>query len=183
MLNSCWVSAGGNILAGPHLEGRTRKLVMNELFDVLVRDYKINGKDHSWCERVTRKHLRPFFGAVPAMKVRPETVAKYIEHRLAERAANATVNREIALLRRAFNLARRSGKINAVQMLPSKLSENNVRKGFFERDDFLTASLSTSRRDQTDRHVRVLERMSEGRDSSFAVIAGGFGEQDHPPRT
>lgn len=125
------------IFAGTHLEGRTRKLVMNELLDELVRNYKINGKDHSWCERVTRKHLRPFFGAVPAVKVRPETVAKYIEHRQAERAANATVNREIALLRRAFNLARRSGKITTIPMLPSKLSENNVRKGFFERDDFL----------------------------------------------
>jgi integrase len=125
------------IFAGTHLEGPARKLVMNELFDGLVRDYKINGKDHSWCERVTRKHLRPWFGVVPAVKVRPETVAKYIEHRQAEHAANATVNREIALLRRAFNLARRAGKITAVPMLPSKLSENNVRKGFFERADFV----------------------------------------------
>src|ERR1700720_1929652 len=89
------------MVAGTHLEGRTRKLTMNELFDTLVRDYKINGKDHAWCERVTRKHLRPWFGAVRVARVRPDLVERYIEHRQGERAANATINREIALLRRA----------------------------------------------------------------------------------
>jgi len=125
------------LFAGTHLEGRIRKLVMNELFDVLVRDYKINGKDHDWCERVTRKHLRPFFGAGRVAKFRPDLASAYIEHRQSAGAANATINREIALLRRAFNLARRGGKVTTVPLLPSKLSENNVRKGFFEREDFL----------------------------------------------
>ena len=125
------------MVAGTHLEGRTRKLTMNELFDTLVRDYKINGKDHAWCERVTRKHLRPWFGAVRVARVRPDLVERYIEHRQGERAANATINREIALLRRAFNLARRGGKLTTIPLLPSKLTENNVRKGFFEREDFL----------------------------------------------
>ena len=41
------------------------------------------------------------------------------------------------MLRRSLNLARRSGKLGVVPLLPSKLTENNVRKGFFERDDFL----------------------------------------------
>jgi integrase len=62
---------------------------------------------------------------------------KYIEHRQAEGAMNATINREISLLRRAFNLAVEAGKLNAVPRLPAKLAENNVRKGFFEREDFL----------------------------------------------
>jgi integrase len=62
---------------------------------------------------------------------------KYIEQRQSEGAMNATINREIALLRRSFNLARRSGKLIIVPILPSKLAEHNVRKGFFERDDFL----------------------------------------------
>jgi len=50
---------------------------------------------------------------------------------------NATINREIALLRWSFNLAKKSGKLNLVPVLPSKLAESNVRKGFFKREDFL----------------------------------------------
>ena len=125
------------IVTGTHLEPHTRKLVMNELFDALVRDYKINGKDHAWCERVVRKHLRPWFGVVRVAKVRTDLAERYVEHRQGERAANATINKEIALLRRSLNLGRRSGKIPTVPMLPAKLAENNVRKGFFEREDFL----------------------------------------------
>jgi integrase len=36
-----------------------------------------------------------------------------------------------------LNLARRAGKINSAPLLPMKLAERNVRKGFFERDDFV----------------------------------------------
>ncbi len=42
----------------------------------------------------------------------------------------------MTLLKRSFNLAREAGKLNVVPLLPKKLKENNVRKGFFEYDDF-----------------------------------------------
>ncbi|PKN35609.1 MAG: site-specific integrase [Deltaproteobacteria bacterium HGW-Deltaproteobacteria-19] len=62
----------------------------------------------------------------------------YIDKRLTERMANASVNRELAALKRAFNLA--------IQCTPPKiaqvpfilmLKENNVRKGFIEHEDYL----------------------------------------------
>jgi integrase len=125
------------IVTGTHLENKARRLLVNDLLDALLRDYKINGKDYDWCERVTRKHLRPFFGDRRAARLPHDIGEKFIEHRQSEGAMNATINREIALLRRSFNLARRSGKLNVVPILPSRLAENDVRKGFFERDDFL----------------------------------------------
>jgi len=50
-------------------------------------------------------------------------------------AANATVNRELSLLRRALTLAVQSKKLVTKAHVPL-LSENNVRTGFFELDQF-----------------------------------------------
>jgi len=54
---------------------------------------------------------------------------------LAAGAANATVNRELALLKRMFELAMNDGTLLVAPSIPM-LAENNVRKGFFERAQF-----------------------------------------------
>jgi integrase len=72
-----------------------------------------------------------------ASKLRFAIVQRYMEQRQTAGATNATINREIALMRRAFNLTHES-----LPALPSKLKENNVRKGFFEHEDY-TALLKT----------------------------------------
>ena len=56
----------------------------------------------------------------------------YATHRLAQKAAPASVNRELAILRRSFRLAARAKKITAVPHVPM-LQEHNTRTGFFER--------------------------------------------------
>ena len=58
--------------------------------------------------------------------------------KLCGQAGNATVNRDLALLRRAFDLFHDSTprKVARVPNIP-ELEENNVRKGFFEHSDFL----------------------------------------------
>jgi len=125
------------IYAGTHLEGHARRVLVGELLDGLVRDYKINGKDYVWCEGVVENRLRPSFGSQRAATLRHEDAAHYIEQRQNQGAPNATINREISLLRRSFNLAKRAGKLNQIPLFPSRLAENNVRKGFFERDEFV----------------------------------------------
>ena len=124
------------LISGTHLESAARKIPISELLDGLTRDYKVNGKDHVWCEDVVRNRLRPNFGDMRAASLRYDHVEKYVERRQAAGAPNSTINKEIALLRRSLNLARRAGRLNVVPVLPSKLAENNVRKGFFERDEF-----------------------------------------------
>jgi integrase len=125
------------IFTGTHLAGKARKVLVEDLLDGLERDYKINGKAVDWCESVIRVHLRPFFGKMRAARLRHDHAEKYIEHRQEEGAQNATINREIALLRRSFSLGRRSGKVAVAPLLPAKLAEPNIRKGFFEREDFV----------------------------------------------
>ena len=48
---------------------------------------------------------------------------------------NATINRELAFLKRAFNLGIETGKISRKPYIPM-LKENNVRSGFFEWAEF-----------------------------------------------
>ena len=62
-------------------------------------------------------------------------VRTYTKTRLAEGAEPATINRELAVLKRMFVLAVHGGKLLHRPHIPM-LKEHNVRTGFFERDQF-----------------------------------------------
>jgi len=68
---------------------------------------------------------------VPRPRDRRGLVTKYIVERQAETAANATINRELAALKRMYRLAeeRLGGYHPTIRML----EEDNIRRGFFER--------------------------------------------------
>jgi hypothetical protein len=77
---------------------------MTELAGELIREYRINGRK-SADDLVARWTLRlkPFFGMLRAVEVSSLLVARYIDSRQQERAANATINRELAALKRMLN--------------------------------------------------------------------------------
>jgi integrase len=50
-------------------------------------------------------------------------------------ASNAEINRELALLKRAYNLAHQAARITKKPYIP-RLVERNVRQGFFELREF-----------------------------------------------
>src|SRR5260370_17174700 len=78
------------IYSGTHLDSRARRVTVGDLLDGLERDYKINGKDHDWAERVLRKPLRPYFCSLRAAMLKYENAPPYIEHPQASVPANAT---------------------------------------------------------------------------------------------
>lgn len=76
-------------------------------------------------------HLAGLFAEARAIDITLDRVTAYVAARQEEGAAAATINRELAALRRAFRLARRAKRVAEVPEI-SLLSENNVRTGFFE---------------------------------------------------
>jgi integrase len=122
------------------------------LLDALLDDYEVNGKCLWWAKGVVRVHLRPFFGAMRASAVGTREIQSYIAMRRKpstrkmekggtrayKAASNATVNRELAILRSAFHMGRKCDppKVHTVPHI-LKLKESAPRKGFFERDAFL----------------------------------------------
>jgi len=110
-----------------------RKTVGDLLKDV-VTDYKNHERDTvKDTERRIRLHLQPFFGAWNAACVTDDQVRRYVTERKAKGAENATINRELALLRRGYSLNRREV---TVQPTIEMLKEDNARQGFFDRADF-----------------------------------------------
>ncbi len=110
---------------------------MNDLFALVLRDYKINDKDYRWAEGVIRVRLAPHFGKLKASKVTSDTIDQYVERRKEEGQPNATINRALALIRRSFNLGKRhKPPLVASPPIMTMLAENNVRTGFFEDSEY-----------------------------------------------
>lgn len=116
---------------------RADKVVIGELLDDLLHDYRVNSKSIEWAEMVVEKHLRPAFGMTRAAGLGSDHIKRYVMARLAAGRKNATVNNELALLRRSLKLGSRNEppKVLRVIHIP-KLEENNVRKGFLEVEQY-----------------------------------------------
>jgi integrase len=111
-----------------------KKTRILELAEDFIRDYKINGKTSlDDAEARWRLHLEPFFGRMKASQVTSVLLNKYVDKRQEAGAANGTINRELAALKRMFNLGHEATppKIFYIPHFPT-LAENNVRQGFLE---------------------------------------------------
>ena len=80
-------------------------------------------------------HLREFFAGCRAQAISTERTLAYIRHRQEQLAANATINRELAGLKRMFRLGEKVGR-GVRRPYIDMLQERNARTGFFERSEF-----------------------------------------------
>jgi integrase len=111
-----------------------KRVRIAELAEDFLRDYRINGKSsEADAEARWRLHLNPFFGSHRAIRVTSDLLNKYVDKRQEAGAANGTINRELAALKRMFHLghAATPPKVFFIPHFP-KLAENNVRQGFLE---------------------------------------------------
>lgn len=102
----------------------------------LETDYANNDRRSAGAvERRIRLHLQPVFGGWKMADITPAAIKDYTHTRRTEGAANGTVNRELALLKRMFILAIDGGQL-VYRPKIKFLVERNARVGFFERDAF-----------------------------------------------
>ncbi len=126
----------GEVVTGTYLGPAVEKTTLGEVLELVRVNYELNGRRSTDRMERSGRHLLDYFGeGARAMAVTSDCIARYTRDRLAEGAKPATVNRELACLRRAFRLARRSGKVVQVPYI-EMLQEDNVRKGFFESAEF-----------------------------------------------
>lgn len=131
----------GQVVSGNFVSPKVQRITVAELFEAVVRDYENNGKTVAWVKYVWKLHLEPFFGDMRAANVDTDQITKYISARKTDKAANGTINRELALLRRAFTLGYKSKprKVSALLDLSEHmLEENNVRTGFVTEEQYRT---------------------------------------------
>ena len=126
----------GDVAKGLAVTAASGRLRFEDAVADVVNDYTTNGKKTA--EQVARRirvHLLPFFGGRRMAAITTAEARAYVAKRLEEGAARATINRELAIVKRAFSLAAQAGTVMNRPHIPM-LAEDNVRQGFFERDQF-----------------------------------------------
>ncbi|MCI0548909.1 MAG: site-specific integrase [Candidatus Rokubacteria bacterium] len=105
-----------------------------ELATMLLDDYKANGRRSLDRVEDSLNRLRPVFGHLRARAISRDRITGYARQRREEDgAAPATINRELACLKRMFTLGAQAGKVGHRPHIPM-LEERNIRTGFFERE-------------------------------------------------
>lgn len=98
-------------------------------------DYTANARRSTARLELSLRRLAETFDGDRVGAITTERIAAYANRRLEEGAAAASVNRELAALKRALRLAHRAGRVTAPPYVPL-LAEKNARGGFFERAEF-----------------------------------------------
>src|ERR1017187_7260430 len=130
--------------------GSAEKALITELLDdVLKSDIKSTTR-YVW-QKVIEKNIRPFFGNLKAQRLSTDLMDKYREKRKGQGRSDATVNRELSILRTAFHNARKRTppKVLTVPYFPM-VAETNIRKGF------LTDAQYESLRDELPADLKAL---------------------------
>jgi integrase len=125
----------GDIERGLPITPRTNRATFDDLAADVLNDYKVNGKRSLGTVTYHFAHLKGAFKDRRAAGITPADVRAYILRRQEEKAANATINRELAMLKRCFTLGMDAGKVTQRPKI-ALLREDNVRTGFFERELF-----------------------------------------------
>ena len=114
------------------------RVKFDELAEGFLRDYRINNRKSLVRAKRSAGHLKRYFEGCRVPEITTPRIEAYIEGRLAEGAANATINRELSALKRMLKLGamQTPPMVNRVPHIPM-LKENNIRKGFFEHGEFI----------------------------------------------
>ena len=121
----------GEVATRQFVSLKSGRLTISELCQLVVQDYEDNQyRSLPDLLRHLRHHVEPMIGTVRAIDFGTRHVKRYFAQRQVEGASPATVNRELNIVRRGYNLAHRHDP-PLVARVPyiETLAENNVRRG------------------------------------------------------
>jgi integrase len=120
-----------------YVDPKAGKIRFDEAVAEVVNDYRVNGKRSlSDVERRIKLHLLPAFTGRMMANLNTTHVRAYIATRQTAGAANAQINRELAIVKRAFRLAMQAGILRYQPYIPMLDESRNVRTGFLEPDQY-----------------------------------------------
>ena len=135
----------GDSERGVPITPKVGRMRFDEAAADLITEYRNNGrKSLEHLERRLRKHLTPVFGGRRMALITTADARKYIDSRQATGASHGEINRELAILKRMYALALQGGKLLIRPHIPM-LKEQNVRTGFFEREEFGCGACASAR--------------------------------------
>lgn len=130
LLRKRMAEMGSGRLVGPQAE----RVLFEDLAQGIRDDYRINRRRSTGSMNAALRHLEAAFGMMRALDMTTERVRSYIVDRQDEGAANATIQIELAILKRAFNLAVQAGTLPHRPHIPS-IQIDNARQGFLSAAD------------------------------------------------
>jgi integrase len=125
----------GEVEADTFTEG-TDKVKISQLCDLVIDDYRNNDRGSIPKAERSSRRIKGYFGHLRAHDI--SAVSKLVEKFKKERrkeASNASINRELAFLKRGYNLGIEMQMINRKPVI-KMLEEDNVRQGFFEYPEY-----------------------------------------------
>jgi hypothetical protein len=126
-------------IIGQRAEGRLviggDKITFEALIQMVKDEYGTNARKSADKVQYRERHLAKSFAGWKARDITVTDLRAFISRRQEEGAANAEINRELATLRRGFNLALQAERIPCMPHFP-RLQESAPRAGFFEAHEF-----------------------------------------------
>jgi integrase len=125
----------GRAATGQTILKRVDRIQWEEIAKDLRQHYQTTGTRNLTEAEYRLKHLAPFFAHRRIATIGGAEITAYVNHRLGEGAAPATVNRELETLGRTLRLAYENNKLMRVPVI-HKLKPSPPRQGFFEREQY-----------------------------------------------
>lgn len=115
------------------------KVKFDDLAKSFLDDYKIKNHDTLSRAEYVVKNLKKTFEGMRVIDITTDRIKAYITKRMEDGLSAATINRELAALKRMFTIGAKETTPPKVQIIPHipMCTESAPRKGFFEIEEFI----------------------------------------------